>query len=53
MANVARYSKIQLVKSKKYACRRDLIGARLEEGKTYTIKEVDTLIEQFMRKAVK
>lgn len=41
------YSKQQLMASKKYAHRRDLIGALLVDGKTYPIGEVDTLIKNY------
>lgn len=48
-APAAAYTKEQLAASKKYANRRDLIGALLENGKTYTLAEADALIEQFMK----
>lgn len=48
-APAAVYTKEQLAASKKYANRRDLIGALLESGKTYTRAETDALIEQFMK----
>lgn len=41
------YSKQQLMTSKKYAHRRDLIGALLVDGRTYPIGEVDTLIKNY------
>ena len=34
-AGAASYTKDQLLRSKKYAARRDLLGALLEDGKTY------------------
>ena len=37
----ATYKKEQLVASKRYANRRDLIRALLEDGKAYTLNEVD------------
>lgn len=43
------YTKDQLAASKKYANRRDLIRALLEDGKTYTLDEVDSLINTFMK----
>lgn len=43
------YTKQQLAASKKYANRRDLISVLLAEGKTYTLAEVDRLIEKFMK----
>lgn len=48
-APVASYTKEQLAASKKYANRRDLIGALLESDKAYTLAKVDALIEQFMK----
>lgn len=47
------YSKAQLAASQKYANRRDLISALLDDGKTYTLDEVDTLIEKFMKGKVR
>ena len=44
------YSKEQLLTSKKYAHRRDLIGALLVDGKTYTIKGVDKMIKDYDEK---
>lgn len=47
------YTKEQLASSKRYANRRDLLSALLESGKTYTLTEVDALINKFMKGAVK
>lgn len=52
-ANAAAFTKAQLVASQRYAHRRDLIGALLEDGKTYTLNEVDALIEKFMKGKVR
>lgn len=49
----AEFSKQQLVESRKYANRRDLLKALLEDGKTYTIAEVDAAIEKFMKGKVR
>ena len=43
------HSKEQLLRSQ----RRDLLGALLEDGKWYTLEEVDTAIENFMKGKVK
>lgn len=43
------YTVEQLAASKRYANRRDIIRALLEEGKTYTLDEVDRLIETYMK----
>ena len=45
----ATYTKEQLAASKRYANRRDLIRALLEDGKAYTLKEADELIEKYMK----
>ena len=47
------FSKQQLVESRKYANRRDPLKALLEDGKTYTIAEVDAAIEKFMKGKVR
>lgn len=44
-----RYAKEDLIKSKRYQHRRDLLDAILEDGKTYTIQEVDNKIDKFMK----
>ncbi len=49
----ATYTKEQLAASKKYANRRDVISALLEPGKTYTLAEVDALIEKYMKGKVR
>jgi len=51
--SVPRHTKEQLLTSKRYANRRDLIGALLDPGKTYTLDEVDALIEKFKKGKVK
>ena len=48
-ANAAAFTKAQLVASQIYVNSRDLICALLEEGNTYTLNEVDSLIEKFMK----
>lgn len=47
------FSKQQLVESCKYANRRDLLKALLEDSKTYTIAEVDAAIDKFMKGKVR
>lgn len=44
-----RYTKEDLLNSKRYRHRRDLLDAILENGKTYTIQEVDNKIDKFMK----
>lgn len=50
---VATYTKEQLAGSSRYATRRDLVSVLLEDGKAYTLAEVDELINKFMKGAVK
>ena len=52
-AEAASYTKDQLLRPKKYAARRDLLGALLEDGKTYTAAQVDREINQFLKRKVK
>lgn len=47
------FTKAQLLKSKKYSERVDLLNVLLEDSKTYTSKEVDELVKDFMNKEVK
>lgn len=43
------YTKEQLLASKRYANRRDVISALLDDGKTYTLTEVERLMNKFMK----
>lgn len=43
------YTKEQLLASKRYANRRDVISVLLEDSKTYTLTEADAQIEKFMK----
>lgn len=47
------YTREQVMSSQRYANRRDLVSVLLENGKTYTLAEVDALIDKFMKGAVK
>ena len=47
------YTREQVMSSQRYANRRDLVSVLLESGKTYTLDEVDALINKFMKGAVK
>lgn len=49
----ASYTKDQILRSKKYAARRDLLGVLLEDGKIYTAVQVDKEINQFLKRKVK
>ena len=43
------YTKEQILGSKKYKYRRDALGVILADGKEYTMDEVDTLLDEFMK----
>lgn len=43
------YTKEQLLASRRYANRRDVISALLDDGKTYTLSEVEKLMNRFMK----
>lgn len=44
---IGRITKEQLLTFSQYRNRRDLLGALLEDGKSYTREEVETKLEQF------
>ena len=43
-----KFTKKQFVTSRKFPNRKDLVNALLEEGKTYSIKEVEDIINNFL-----
>jgi len=43
------FSKAQLLQSKKYAQQKDLLNALLKADHDYTLQEVDTMIEDFLK----
>ena len=47
-----KYSKVQLLSSKKYLGQRDIVEVILEDGKTYTTTQVDSLIKNFLERRV-
>ena len=47
------FTKDQLAASKRYAPLRDLVSVLLEDGKQYTLDEVDKKIEAFKKGKVK
>lgn len=47
------FTKQQLAESKRYKKQRDLLEALLEDGKTYTIAQVDKITGDYLRKEVK
>lgn len=48
-----KFTKEQIVKAKKYRDRRDLVNALLVRDNSYTLSEVDELIDKFMKGSVK
>lgn len=47
------YSKEQILKSKKYTNRKDILAIVLEDGKIYSHEEIEKEIDKFMKKEVK
>lgn len=48
-----KFSKEQILSSAKYRNNRDLVDAILDEKKKYTIENVDSLVEKYMKGEVK
>lgn len=48
-----KFSKEQILASARFANRRDLVDALLDEDKSYTLKTVDNLVEKYMKGQVK
>ena len=48
-----KYSKQQILKSKKYSDKQDLINALLKDNSQYTLSQVDKIINDFMKGVVK
>ena len=46
---VSAYSKEQILASKKYENRRDILGVLLKDGEEYELEKVDSLLEKFMK----
>ena len=49
----ALFTKEQILVSEKYKNRRDVLGVVLADNKQYTLENVDSLIEKFMKGKVK
>lgn len=49
----SKYTKQQILKSKKYSDKQDLINALLEDNGHYTLSQVDEIINDFMKGVVK
>jgi len=48
-----KFNKTQFLNSKKYAARRDIVSAVLQEDRLYTSGEVNSLIDNYLSKGVK
>lgn len=48
-----RFTREQVLTSARYKSRKDLVAALLDDGRTYTIAEVDQMISRFMKGQVK
>lgn len=51
--SVITYDKESLVNSKRYRDKRDILTALLEVNKRYTLEQVNSLINSFLKKGVK
>lgn len=51
--NVNKFTKEQLLKSKKYIDERDILSAVLKDNNSYVLETVDKTIKEFKRKKVK
>ena len=48
-----KFSKEQLVRSKTFSGRADILSALLKEGVQYTVKEVESMVNKFLKKEVR
>ena len=48
-----KFTKEQLISSKRFSNNKDVLSAKLEDDKEYTIKEAQEIIENFMKGKVK
>ena len=46
------YSKEQIIASKKYSNRKDILNVLLKDDEEYTFSRIDEIIEKFMNKEV-
>ena len=47
------FSKEQILSSKAYSDKKDLVTTLLDESKSYSFEEVDIIIDKFMKEEVK
>lgn len=52
-AQARRFPKTEILKAERYRGRQDMIHALLQEGVSYTLKEVDEMISCFLKGKVK
>lgn len=52
-SSAKKYTKEQLIRSFRYARYRDLLGALLQNGKSYTFEEVEVLLNKYLKGKVK
>ncbi len=50
---VEKYTKEQIIKSKKYNRHRDVLISILEENKSYSIEDIEQKIKEFLKRKVK
>ncbi len=48
-----KFTRGQVLSSARYRNRRDVVSALLEDGRMYTIAEVDRMVDEFMKGKVK
>ena len=53
VADESVFTKAALVSSKRFAHKRDLVSAMLEDGKEYTIEQVESMIHNYLKGEVK
>lgn len=53
MAHETKFNKQGFLQSEAYRTKKDLIKALLEDGKLYSTKEVDDIINKYLKKVVK
>lgn len=51
--DIDRFTKEQLINSKKYLKKKYIIKVLLDDGKSYSFDEVDQILQQFYKKEVK
>lgn len=48
-----KYTKVQILASKRYEHRRDILNVLLKDNKEYTPEEIDSTLDKFMKGKVK